>query len=72
MIKMMTVMTMTMTMMMMMRRRRSITMVIMMNVINDNDNGYVKISTNLEGSKEVVVGKTNIFIKNFTVIIKMT
>ena len=47
-------------------------MVIMMNVINDNDNGYVKISTNLEGSKEVVVGKTNIFIKNFTVIIKMT
>ena len=43
---------------------RMITMVIMMNVVNENGNGYVITLTNLEGSDKVVVGTKNMFIRN--------
>lgn len=41
-----------------------ITMAMMMNVIDDDDNGHVRIMINPKGSDEDVVGMTNIFIEN--------
>lgn len=41
-----------------------ITMVMMMNLINDNDTGYITSMAYLEGSKKDLVGMTNMFIRN--------